>query len=204
MNASLTRTPPPLSAAAPSAKPGIRTPRRAAPPVGLGRNRIEAAGQARRGAHERSLTSQGARRIRSAPAATEPRRHPDPAAAAVLRNLESRRPKAKAFSTEFLLIIGGKRGRLGFSGLGSAWEVLNFGERRPTNGVGVREEAARSGVARTVGMSGTRGTGGSEPSGRRVRLPLRGFSNANGWLLGWAVTITQFYLTIPDNCFTYL
>jgi len=203
MNASLTRTPPPLSAAAPSAKPGIRTPRRAAPPVGLGRNRIEAAGQARRGAHERSLTSQGARRIRSAPAATEPRRHPDPAAAAVLRNLESRRPEAKAFSTEFFLIIGGKGG-LGFSGLGSAWEVLNFGERRPTNGVGVREEAARSGVARTVGMSGTRGTGGSEPSGRRVRLPLRGFSNANGWLLGWAVTITQFYLTIPDNCFTYL
>lgn len=106
MNASLTRTPATPSAAAPSAKPGIRTPRRAASPVGLGRNRIEAAEQARGGAHKRSLTSQGARRIRSAPAATEPRRHPDPAAAAVLRNLESRRPKGKAFSAKFLLIIG--------------------------------------------------------------------------------------------------
>jgi len=64
MNASVTPTPPPLP-----------LPRRAAPPVGLGRSRIEAAGQARGGAHKRSLTSQGARRIRSAPAATEPRRH---------------------------------------------------------------------------------------------------------------------------------
>ena len=116
MNASVTPTPPPLP-----------LPRRAAPPVGLGRSRIEAAGQARGGAHKRSLTSQGARRIRSAPAATEPCRHPDPAAAAVLRNPESRRPKAKAFSTEFLLIIIGGKGGLGFSGLGSAWEVLNFG-----------------------------------------------------------------------------
>lgn len=75
----------------------------AAPPVDLERNRIEAAGQARGGEHKRSFTSQGARCIRSAPAATEPRRHPDPAAAAVLRNLESRRPKETAFSTEIFI-----------------------------------------------------------------------------------------------------
>jgi len=97
MNASVTPTPPPLP-----------LPRRAAPPVGLGRSRIEAAGQARGGAHKRSLTSQGARRIRSAPAATEPRRHPDPAAAAVLRNPESRRPKAKAFFHRIFINKGGK------------------------------------------------------------------------------------------------
>jgi len=110
MNAPLTPSPATPSAAAPSAKPGIRTPRRAAPPVGLGRNRIEAAEQARREAQERSLTSQGARRIRSAPAATEPRRHPDPAAAAVLRNLESRRPKGKAFFDRIFINNRGKRG----------------------------------------------------------------------------------------------
>jgi hypothetical protein len=54
-----------------------------------------AIGSRERGGEKRSLTSPGARRKRSAPAATEPRRHPDPAAAAVLRNLESRRPEGR-------------------------------------------------------------------------------------------------------------
>jgi len=68
----------------------------AAPPVASG-----AIGLRERGGEKRSLTSPGARRIRSATAATEPRRHPDPAAAAVLRNLESRRPKARPFPPNF-------------------------------------------------------------------------------------------------------